>query len=642
MSHGKDKKKCGCERKKECECKFSPIKGVNFTLSGDLLTVTGKVNLKHLEEECDHLVLIIPFCQLGLTSAVVLDTDRAETVSNLGCVRVKADLKCEILKLSFKNKKCVKKVTFTVKIPILAGFESISKVEDVTPTIRPPDPNMAAGPKELVAAVNRNILIYRKQQAGLPQEVFRTSFYELFGLTIAGNGVADPWILYDQYVNRFILIVVYTIRNPDPTKIRFLIGFALSKSSTFSTIPTNDDWFIFSVDLTNQGNIPDSVIIPDYPKLGYDKDFYYVCTNDFDLLVGNFFGVGVFAVEKASVLCGGQPVIPFNVLIPFNDPQFAFPVFSLFPVQNYDPKTRVMHFIMANEFLAFSDSSNQVEVVSIPSGIWQPLVQTVIVNTYTQNSITNGVPQPDPAAGTLDVIGIRFMSGLIRNNRLWASHTTLRLAENRYVVRWYKFQVDVKDVNFPVSVIQQGDVDDTPLPTDNTWMSHIQVDKCGSMGVAFSIGGTQRFASIGYSGRLADDPPGTTRPVQIVRNGEDSYAILGDVPYNPDISSWGDYTGLALDPCDEKTFWLFNEYPKATPDLGSPTEVWKTFGAAFTIGCCDQELSCTFKHRPSKEVLAIKRGPASPGTPLQNKDAYQAGLTRILERFKNSRYNKNK
>jgi len=231
------------------------------------------------------------------------------------------------------------------------------------------------------------------------------------------------------------------------------------------------------------------------------------------------------------------------------------------------------------------------------------------------------------------------MSGLIRDNRLWGAHTIQRLAENRYVVRWYEFQVDVKDINFPVSVIQQGDVDNTPLPTDNTWMSHIQVDKCGNMAVAFSIGGTQRFASIGYSGRLADDPPGVSRPVQIVRNGEDSYAIPNDLPVN----RWGDYSGLALDPCDEKTFWLFNEYPRATPGVvpPSPTRVWKTFGAAFTIGCCDQELSCIFKHRPPKEVLAIKRGPAPPGTPSQNKDVYQAGLTRILERFKNSGYNKN-
>ena len=103
---------------------------------------------------------------------------------------------------------------------------------------------------------------------------------------------------------------------------------------------------------------------------------------------------------------------------------------------------------------------------------------------------------------------------------------------------------------------KSGNVD--PGPGVHTWMAHVNVDNDGDMGIAFSVSGANQFAGIGYTGRLASDPLGTTRPVEMARAGEGSYSRFDSIGRN----RWGDYSGLAVDP-DGESFWLFNEYAAA-------------------------------------------------------------------------------
>ena len=72
--------------------------------------------------------------------------------------------------------------------------------------------------------------------------------------------------------------------------------------------------------------------------------------------------------------------------------------------------------------------------------------------------------------------------------------------------------------------------------------------------------------------------------MKIARNGEETYQIVAG-----GRNRWGDYSGLALDPSDNHTFWLYNEYP-ATDPVNNPSEIWNTFCGSFTVGCgtCNQ------------------------------------------------------
>jgi hypothetical protein len=194
-------------------------------------------------------------------------------------------------------------------------------------------------------------------------------------------------------------------------------------------------------------------------------------------------------------------------------------------------------------------------------------VSTVFVPAFDQPP---NVPQLG-GGEPLESLGSRFMSGVVRNGSLWTAHAISDPAvDGEAVVRWYQFDV----TGLPASaatLIQSGNVD--PGPGIHTWMTHVNVDASGNMGIGFSIGGPNQYAAIGYTGRLASDPPGTTQPVRTAHAGAGNYQLVAG-----GHNRWGDYSGLAIDP-DGCTFWQFHEYPTAA-------NTWQTFVSAFQVDLC--------------------------------------------------------
>jgi hypothetical protein len=134
------------------------------------------------------------------------------------------------------------------------------------------------------------------------------------------------------------------------------------------------------------------------------------------------------------------------------------------------------------------------------------------------------------------------------------------------LVRWYQF--DVSGFPGPTTLAKSGNVD--PGPGTHTFLPAINVDADSNMGLTFTVSGANQYAAIGYTGRRATDPDGYTLPVQIARAGAGPYTQGG----------WGEYCGLAMDPADGYTFWLFHEYPiKQKGNSGA----WRTFVGAFQV-----------------------------------------------------------
>lgn len=112
------------------------------------------------------------------------------------------------------------------------------------------------------------------------------------------------------------------------------------------------------------------------------------------------------------------------------------------------------------------------------------------------------------------------------------------------------------------------------------------------MAIQFTVVGEEQYPAIAYTGRLKRDPKGTIRlPYEV--------AIGGNLYYQEDYGTgrnrYGDYSGLALDPHDHETFWLFNEYPFAinpgtdydaqltVGELGSFPMLAATYGPQFNV-----------------------------------------------------------
>ena len=133
-------------------------------------------------------------------------------------------------------------------------------------------------------------------------------------------------------------------------------------------------------------------------------------------------------------------------------------------------------------------------------------------------------------------------------------------------VRWY----ELRNPNGTPTVYQQG----TFSPdTNHRWMGSIAMDKIGDLAVGYSISSTSIFPSIRYTGRGPTDALGTMQGENIILAGSGSQL--------PNLSRWGDYSSITVDPSDDCTFWYTNQY---IPSNGSFN--WKTRIGSFKFPSC--------------------------------------------------------
>jgi hypothetical protein len=435
-------------------------------------------------------------------------------------------------------------LTAAAPLDLISGFDAIPYTGWY-----PPDPIIAAGPASLIVMVNSQIVIFDKQGTKLFQQSLggATGFWKA---QKASSSVGDPWVIYDPHTGRFIAIAA-----DFGSKIGFLY-LAISKSST----PMGSaDWHKYALNLTGTHQDPaygGEPTFPDYPKAGVDDKALYITGNHFGINSDVFSHNQIIAINKSSLLSGGSANIVYQQI-------FTTTFGPLHPTMVHEPASPMY-------FVTQDPNVEAVSIYALANVLTSPSLtaSTVLVPAFDQ-------PPDVPQLGggePLDSIGSRFMSGVVRNGSLWTAHAISDPAvDGEAVVRWYQFDV----TGFPGSgatLIQSGNVD--PGPDIHTWMTHINVDASGNMGIGFSIGGPTQYAAIGYTGRLANDPLGTTEPVRTARVGKGNYQQIDGGGRN----RWGDYSGLAIDP-DGCTFWQFHEYPTSA-------NTWATFVGAFQVDRC--------------------------------------------------------
>ncbi len=131
-------------------------------------------------------------------------------------------------------------------------------------------------------------------------------------------------------------------------------------------------------------------------------------------------------------------------------------------------------------------------------------------------------------------------------------------------MRWY----EIRSPNAtPPPVYQQG----TYAPDSNyRWMGSIAMDGAGNIAMGYSVSSGTLYPAIRFTGRYASDPLGVMRPEASIIEGGGSQ--LGN-------ERWGDYTSMAVDPSDDRTFVYTNEYYAVTNSFAD----WRTRIAMFTL-----------------------------------------------------------
>jgi hypothetical protein len=104
-------------------------------------------------------------------------------------------------------------------------------------------------------------------------------------------------------------------------------------------------------------------------------------------------------------------------------------------------------------------------------------------------------------------------------------------------------------------------------------MGSIAMDKVGDIALGYSASSGSVFPSIRYTGRVPGDTLGTMEAENVTKTGTGSQLA--------NLSRWGDYSAMTVDPVDDCTFWYTNEYLTS-----NGTWNWSTWITSFKFPAC--------------------------------------------------------
>jgi hypothetical protein len=423
----------------------------------------------------------------------------------------------------------------------------------------PPDTVGAVGATQYVQWVNDNFAVFNKTTGailpGFPKP--GNALWAGFGGGCETNNDGDPIVAYDKAANRWVLT-------------QFSVS-TLPYMQCVAVSTTSDATGTYNRYAFSYGNTQ----FNDYPKLGVWPDGYYITYNIFNN-AQTFAGAKVCAFDRLNMLSGAaatqqcfQLSTSYGGLLPADlDGQTAPPAGS------------------PNYVVSFGSNSLNLWKFKVDWNIPAnttfsgPTKITVAAFSAACNGGGNCIPQPGTSQ-KLDSLADRLMYRLAYrafadgHEALVVNHS-VTVGSNRKnqvaSVRWYELRNPTGSsmaAGTPV-VFQQG-----TLANDGIfrWMGSIAQDKQGNIALGYSASSSTVKPSIRYTGRLATDALGTMQTETILKAGGGSQM--------QNLSRWGDYSAMTVDPVDDCTFWYTSEYLKANGTFN-----WSTWISSFKFPGC--------------------------------------------------------
>ena len=443
-------------------------------------------------------------------------------------------------------------------VPGLPAGNPLAKVQAFFPGITsspwtPPDPSIAVGPNHVVETVNMELAFFSKDGTlEFQQRLDSTGSPGFFEDVGGGSFCFDPKCFYDHYSNRFIVLALEVYGSSEEAYITFAISDDDDPHGVWYKYRT---WAVITDGTTNTWWV-------DYPGFGFDANGYYVTGNLFSLSSGSGFGGALFrSIDKTPLLNGGTAGFA-----DIRDGGSA----SVQVAQNFGASP-------APYFVSIG-SSSQLKVQALTDPFTNPSLTTAMVSIPS----FSGPPSAPNPGGSLLVVGSRIMNVHWRDGKLWACHTVQSVSGNRAVARWYEVDMAAWPNGPPPVLNQSGDAD--LGGSEHTFFPAIYSNKFGNVALVFGNSNSSENPSVQGSGRLFNDPSGTIRPpTEFVISGSGANG------------RWGDYFDIALDPTDQRTFWMVGEYQE---NAG-----WMTSIDSFTL----EDLA-------TPEAINVKSGSLVDGT----------------------------
>ena len=394
----------------------------------------------------------------------------------------------------------------------------------------PPDCTLAAGPAHVLASVNSSLALYRKSGTRVFQRTLTSWFANV--PAVRGATIFDPKALYDQHSGRWVLLALAI--NRATSKSWYLLS--VSKSSD-----PNGGWWNYALDATVDGRTQTNNWA-DFPGLGVDSRAIYITSNQFR------FG-GNFAYTKIRVIPKARPYAGQSVnwwdFTRMRDSNRDLS-FTIQPCHTYGGS--FTEYLVNSRF----GSGNYLTLWSIRfSAAGTPALFSRNVRTASYNLPPDARQR---GGGTnLDTGDTRIYHAVFRGGSIYTALTTRwnwGSGGNVSAIRWF-------EVSPGGTLRQQGTYG---ARGRFYYYPAMAVDTNGNATMVFARSGRTEFASARYTGRRASDAPNRLQGSAPLRMGLSNYVGLDGGGRN----RWGDYNGIATDPVDGRTIWMYAPYAART------------------------------------------------------------------------------
>ena len=420
---------------------------------------------------------------------------------------------------------------------VLLNFSGLAAAESCG-GCEPPDTQVAAGPSHVFEVDNVRGQIFDKSGNAMASFDLNTFFNLDVNLF-----TSDPRIRFDTISGRWFVSILSLDGADLTTSHNGFINLAVSTDSD----PTH-------AFIAYQIETPAS--LPDQPALGFNDDKVVTSANAFacttNCNVGGFQGNEFVVWNKADLLAG--------VISPRN--QFFMP-----PQDNTNSiiqpaKSRTS---TSTLFMTSANGSN-LDIWSL-DGV--PGVGGGTVPTVTSR-IINNLAMPPPAhqqnsKATLDTSDTRLQDAVFRDGQLWAAGDTGCVPAGDSAERSCMRFIEVTTSN--MSVVQDFDFGTSG---DYYYYPAIDLDSADNLMTAFTRSSANEFPSAYVDARFSTDEANTL--------GTPLRYMAGVTSYASKHLRWGDYSGAAIDPSDESSFWVAAEFAAAGTNVN-----WGTWIAKATI-----------------------------------------------------------
>ena len=485
--------------------------------------------------------------------------------------------------------------------PASLTFDGLSNSDNAAAygfRVVPPDPNGDIGLNHYVQTVNVLTRVFDKNGTALTPPFKLSSIFSVLGTPCSQRNDGDPIVLYDALADRWILSQFCNNFPP----FRQLI--AVSRTAD----PTGD-YYVYEFVMPN-------VKFNDYPKLGVWTDGYYMSTDEF--LGSDYAGSGVFAFDRNKMLAGDSSAsyIYFDLASPetvriggllpsdldgLNAPPVGAPnTFVGYTATEYgDPADALRLFDFHADFTNPGNSTFSERAES-------PLA----VAPFDPTSPPDRADVLQPAPGEpLDAQSDRLMyRAAYRNLGAQQSLVVNQTVRVSPVAETYRGGVRVHELRRANSAFAIHTQSTIGTSDASRWMGSAAQDYQGNLAVGYSFSSEIKKPSILYSGKLATET--AFRDEEAVVNGTGVQAAFG--------SRWGDYSSISVDPGDDCTFWLTNEYYSAESQAENPFG-WLTRIGRFKFNECANAPRASI----NGTVTNAASGQPIPGATVTANAAYQ-------------------